>query len=394
MSTTTGSTTVTVLTAEGRSAIAVVAVVGPLAEQAVDQYFRAANGKALAQQPLARIVYGRWGSTTGEDLVICRRDTSWIEVHCHGGVASIAQVVDHLVAAGCQQTTWQEWLADHAADPLFLEAHTALAEASTLRTAKVLLDQYHGALHCAMLAIRLLLSEGAARIAHEKLQELLGHAALGLHLTQPWRVVIAGLPNVGKSSLINALVGYQRAIVFDQPGTTRDVVTATTAIEGWPVSFSDTAGLHQTADELENKGIALARKRLSEADLVIWVLDAQEFESQETTSCEELIARQLKTSGVEIDHCSLLLVVNKIDLLGDSAPNVENLCAVSALAGTDLDTLLSMIANSLVPQPPPTGVAIPFTARQVTLLKQMAEHCQQEQCEQALETLAIFYQPS
>jgi len=126
---------------------------------------------------------------------------------------------------------------------------------------------------------------------------------------------------------------------------------------------------------------------------VIWVLDAQELESQEATSCEELIARQLETSGVELDR-SPLLVINKIDLLGDAGPDVENLCAVSALAGTGLDSLLDRIASSLVPQTPSAGVAIPFTARQVSLLEQMAEHCRQEQCEQALSTLALFYQPS
>src|SRR4029453_3197945 len=79
--------------------------------------------------------------------------------------------------------------------------------------------------------------------AVELLGAVLEFAELGQHLTAPWRVVLAGPPNVGKSSLINALAGYQRTIVSHVPGTTRDVVTTTTAIDGWPVELADTAGL-------------------------------------------------------------------------------------------------------------------------------------------------------
>ncbi|NOY40789.1 MAG: GTP-binding protein, partial [Planctomycetes bacterium] len=228
----------------------------------------------------------------GEDLVVCRRDPSTVEVHCHGGSASIAQVVAHLTAAGCEPTDWRRWLADQTEDLLVCEAHAALADASTLRTATILLDQYHGALRREVTAIRQVLSSGAVDNGREKLCGLLRYAELGQHLTQPWRVVIAGLPNVGKSSLINALVGYQRAIVFDQPGTTRDVVSASTAIEGWPVKLSDTAGLHPTSDELESAGIALAHDQLAEADLVVWVLDAETVESQTAASLDKLVGQQ------------------------------------------------------------------------------------------------------
>ena len=104
--------------------------------------------------------------------------------------------------------------------------------------------------------------------------EMLQFRDLGLHLTTPWRVVLAGAPNVGKSSLMNAIAGYQRAIVSPTPGTTRDVVTVTTAIDGWPVQLADTAGLRETQDELESAGVALADAAIGEADLVIVVSDA------------------------------------------------------------------------------------------------------------------------
>ena len=81
----------------------------------------------------------------------------------------------------------------------------------------------------------------------------------GRHLLTPFDVVLAGPANVGKSSLINALVGYNRAIVYDAPGTTRDVITAETAIDGWPVTLSDTAGLRDSDDPLEMAGVQTAQ---------------------------------------------------------------------------------------------------------------------------------------
>src|SRR5262249_36933342 len=157
------------------------------------------------------------------------------------------------------------------------------------------------------------------------------------------QVVIAGRPNVGKSSLINALVGYQRAIVFDQPGTTRDVVTASTVIDGWPISLSDTAGLHGTNDQLEAAGIELARARLAQADLVIWVLDA-------TAASGELLEelqRQINELGLRLPN-KRLVVLNKIDRApGRSVP--EGVIATSATDGGGVEKLLAEISSALVP---------------------------------------------
>src|SRR5690606_27241148 len=116
-------------------------------------------------------------------------------------------------------------------------------------------------------AIRLLATRPPAQASAE-IADLLQTGQTARHLLTPWQVVLCGRPNVGKSSLINALVGYERTVVFDQPGTTRDVVSVETAIHGWPVIFSDTAGLRETESELEAAGIARARARLKQADLI------------------------------------------------------------------------------------------------------------------------------
>jgi hypothetical protein len=92
-------------------------------------------------------------------------------------------------------------------------------------------------------------------------------------LTTPWRVTVAGAPNVGKSSLVNALAGYQRSVVSATPGTTRDVVTTVIALDGWPVELSDTAGMRDDAVRWRARKYSRGGAA-READLCLWVLDA------------------------------------------------------------------------------------------------------------------------
>ena len=175
---------------------------------------------------------------------------------------------------GCQSLTWQEWLHRSVTSIRFeAAAQIALADAVTVRTAAILLDQFNGALSADIRSVLAAIAAADWSQAAKAIDDLLGRRDLGLHLTKPWRVVLAGPPNVGKSSLINALAGYDRAIVSPVPGTTRDVVTVTTAIDGWPVQLADTAGLREGHDELESAGVELARATLASADLVVLVQD-------------------------------------------------------------------------------------------------------------------------
>jgi tRNA modification GTPase len=195
----------------------------------------------------------------------------------------------------------------------------------------------------------------AARIA-----ELLQRSRIGLHLTQPWRVVLAGRPNVGKSSLLNAILGYARAIVFDEPGTTRDVLSAETAIDGWPVELSDTAGLRVTRDEIEQEGVLRARRTAESADLLVLVFDA----SQPWSSSDAQLVTEFPQA---------LVVHNKCDLPVVDEQQRHTGLRVSALTGTNVSVLIEEIGRRLVPVIPPAGAGVPFTQRQVDEIAAMQQ---------------------
>lgn len=404
------------LTPPGRGAVATLRIEGPGAVETVQTHFRARGGRTLAAYPVDRLVVGHFIHCTsdndtffqaetgrissrvqhsperGEEVVVRRCVDGAVELHCHGGLAAVAAIEEALMAAGCLRLAWPDWAAEREADPFAAAALVALADARTERTAAILLDQYHGALSRALDDIRQASERAEFDAAQQQVGVLLKRAELGRHLVRPWRVVLAGRINVGKSSLINALAGFGRSIVHATPGTTRDAVTLTTAIDGWPVELCDTAGLRVGGDAVELAGIERARERLGQADLAILV-----FDRSATWSAEDQVL---------VDQWpGALLVHNKCDLpsevvkKGGQAPHqtpirqdlreparsqspfFHNLSAsddrpaglaISALQGLGMAELLDAIAQRLVPDPPPPGVAVPFTADQVEAVRQLS----------------------
>src|SRR5205823_1761011 len=156
----------------------------------------------------------------------------------------------------------------------------------------------------------------------------------------PWKIVIAGAPNVGKSSLMNALAGYSRSIVSPIPGTTRDAVTARLAIDGWPVEMTDTAGIRPSSNSLEQQGIERTYDALRDADLRFWLLDG---------SAEPIFPAEV--TGWHF-------IINKIDLPAFwDWQRVSPALRISAQTQSGLAELCEMIARQLVPQPPEPGEA-------------------------------------
>ena len=351
---------VAILTPIGRGAVASIRVEGDL--NALDQpdapLFRAANGKSLSQQTIGRIAFGRWGRELdqGEDVVVCRLSPDALEIHCHGGDAAAQRIVDDLTRAGCTPMNWQNQLAG-SHDGLEADCQEALSRCSTWRTAEIVHEQSAGLLRQAFdELVQLSSTESSSDLLRTKLDALLAWSRFGVHLSKPWNIVLTGRPNVGKSSLINALLGYQRAIVFDQPGTTRDVVTGETAFDGWPVLLADTAGLRDATEELEAAGIALARRCLESADLRLILIDLSE---PPTSDDERLLA----------EWPDALIVGHKSDLPNQWEVRLPNSAIrVSSVTGFGLEDLQRHLVSRIVPEAPAIGTPVPINQRQVDLL--------------------------
>jgi tRNA modification GTPase len=312
---------VTVLTPPGVGAIATIEIVGPTAWEVLRAKFVPARGSLPEVPPLHRT----WFGTLGDEVVLAVKAPNRFELHTHGGRQVVQFVCNQLGEVGRKPTDERPW--------------AILAQARTLRTASILLDQCHGAFETAF----------ANPANHARLRSLI---PVGLHLVTPWKVVIAGAPNVGKSSLVNAIAGYQRSIVSPIAGTTRDVVTTFVALDGWPVELADTAGLRRAEESLEAEGIALARRFLKEADLTVWLLDGSEASPIWPT--------------VEIRDA--LLVVNKADQsLKCELPS--ELLRVSATTGHGIPELLAAIVKQLVPVVPEPGEGVPYTSQQAELVQ-------------------------
>ncbi len=306
-------------------------------------WFEPRNGRPLAEQILNRIVFGRWGD---EDLVICRTGERTVEIQCHGGRFAVARIIENAKAAGASEVRWTALESEITA-----EYQEVLARCVTERAAGYVLHQLQ-------LGAEYWHSERLQQVDPRDLDQALHWKDFGRHLTQPWDVVIGGPPNVGKSSLINRLVGYERAIVFNQPGTTRDVVSVETAIEGWPVSFSDTAGQRSTVDELEARGIEQAIEAMTRADLRIVAIDQSQPRDDFTA---QLIDR----------FPDALLVSHKADLPRHESWRdfvADDTHSVSSVTGDGIRELIDAIATRLVPRLPSEDAVYPVTARQEALL--------------------------
>ncbi len=325
------------LTPAGRGAVAVIGIRGPLADAALAHHFQRGGNSIVARSvneevlspsltlrarknaeppPLRRILYGTWQACPDqlgpcEDVVLTRFETHW-ELGCHGGAIAAAAILGDLAAAGIETIAWQEWLTLTSKNRLQASAAVALAAAQSPAAALALL---RAELLTEQVLRELLDSFACPDIQmrakqQAKLEALIESARWAKRLTTPWHIVLAGLPNAGKSSLLNALVGYERAIVFDQPGTTRDVVTAAAAYDGWRWELRDTAGLRATDDSLEAAGIERTNAMLAASDVTVLVIDGTRPWSE---------SAELRRA-----HPYAIVVRNKSDLLTDASQHLSD----------------------------------------------------------------------
>jgi len=314
-----------------------------------------AAGRALDEVILYHVAPGTGGVGPGL-FGPARRPGETFEVNCHGGPAAVEAVCGRLAELGLARTSAERLLAAEGAGPLARTVARLLEEAQAPLAARVLVDQAGGALRAALGTVRDALAGGRSEEAAGALARLLARwRTFGRFLARPPRVAIAGRPNVGKSTLLNRLVGSDRVITSPLPGTTRDWVEAPTALDGLPVVLVDTAGLRPTDEPVEREGVLRARVQAERADLVLWLLDAADG------ATEEDLAALAHLGG------RALAVWNKADLVAQVPARPEG-PAVVAETGEGLDGLRRRILDRLDYRAPPPGEAVPVAAAQVEAL--------------------------
>jgi tRNA modification GTPase len=378
-----------VLTPPGRGGIAVVRCVGPAVEAALAQCFRPAlphpgrlaYGHVVGadERPIDEVILYSAGvggvrecpaaSAAGSVKAGERAAGAIFEVNCHGGPAAVRAVCERLAAAGLREVDGDRLMQLEGLPRIARDARRALRRAFTPLAARILLDQLGGAL---AVAIRDALSSLAPvrggsgdppRTASypgvfAAIDALLGRwRTCGRFLADPPRIVIAGRPNSGKSTLFNRLLGAERAITSAAPGTTRDYVEAEAALEGAPAVLVDTAGLREPGGEIERQGIERAQAELARATVVVYLVDAGEPASPE----DEAQVAELGDRA--------LVVLSKIDSrLAASQRRARFSTAISALTGEGIPDLVTAVLEKLIWLAPAPGEAVPFTADQAAAL--------------------------
>ncbi len=357
---------VALLTPVGRGALAVVGAAGPGVEQLVARLF-SPRGGPLEGRTDGAIVFGCWTGGPdgpGEELVVIRRGAHDFEIHCHGGLAASEAVIASLVRLGAVRQAWPQWLRAGGMAEIEVEAREALATAGGPKAARILSRQLAGALQAELVRVEGLVAGGRVPEARAALDRLVRASRVGLQHARPWRIVLAGSVNAGKSSLVNALAGHARSIVSPEPGTTRDLLETRVVLDGWEVDLVDTAGLRDAGaagvgmSGVERAGIARAIAAREGADLVLRVVAAGE-----PVACD---------AAAQPDR--ELLVRSKADLAGVHAADAASEGVwTSAVTGEGIAALAAEIVRRLVPEeagePDLLAGAVPFTERQVALVE-------------------------
>jgi len=375
-----GPVRVALLTPLGQGALAVVGVRGEASLPMVASLFVPRGRTPLEERPRGSVCVGHWqaplpagaaaAAAQGEELVVVRgtpADPNGLEIHCHGGSAASEVVLCSLESCGAVRQAWPDWLAGKE-NLIAREARVALAHAGGPKAARILCRQLAGQLEREVDRVGGLLAAGNRAAGEAGIDRLLRAARVGFRLIRPWRVVVTGAVNAGKSSLVNALAGYARSLVSPEPGTTRDLLETRLVLGGWEIDLVDAAGWRGTghlAGAVEQEGIERAVNAAAAADLVLAVSPVG---TQPTSRLGE--AGPLE-SGIEA-----LEVVTKCDLEEGAGPAVGSGIVTSARTGTGLEALAEAIIQRLVPEelvdPDLLEGPVPFTPRQVAQISTLA----------------------
>ena len=399
-------------TAFGEAAIAVLRLSGARAVEIADAVFRSKKRAVAIPARVAQFgsvfdgdmrlddvlltVFGAPASYTGEDVV---------EISCHGGVLVSRRILELLLRAGARSAEPGEFtqraFLNRKLDLTQAEAVMDVISAQTDLALRAANEQLEGRLGGRIRDLRAAVLDTLAQVeayidfpeddispetgamlrgrierALAEVGVLLATAGQGRVLREGLRTVIFGAPNVGKSSLLNRLLGYERAIVSHHPGTTRDVLEETINVRGIPVRLMDTAGIRDSACELEQAGMERTRQAIKRADLVLHVVDASgdaALWSRQSDGCAEpqddaevrprmtrmgtdeadvpletiRAIREIRGSSPGSPACRHdIIVLNKCDLSIHASWAEHGGVAVSALTGEGFEKLCDAIVDT------------------------------------------------